>query len=625
MTLILTMGLVSAGGIMVAAYAQASAQASAQTQSNVCKGVVYDSTGEPLIGATVMVKGTTNGTSTDIDGAFSLSNVKKGATLLFSYVGMDPKEVKWDGQAIEVTLSDNESVLNELVVVGYGVQRKSDVTGSVTSVSKDRLSKLPVSNVLQAMQGATSGVTIQQSSSIPGDAPSTIVRGQNSINANSGPYVVVDGIPLNNTGGSLSDIAPNDIESIEILKDASATAIYGTNGANGVILVTTKRGKEGRAKVTYSGYVGIEDFAKKLQFCDGDQIIQRYKDYVAQNPGETMFNENVKYQNEVDNYNAGRQTDWLYDVASRTGVIQDHNVTVSGGSENAKYFVSLDYYDQKGILKGYDYKRYSIRTNLDVDVTKWLQFGTNIFIASHNRDGGRVNLLNAEAMSPWGKVYEDDGSLCIYPMYSEQLWSNPLLGTKRDDERRAWNISINGYGVLDFGNMWAPLKGLQYRLNFGYSFSPTRNSWYTGRETNDQNGTGEIKNADTQTRLVENLIYYNRDFGKHRLGVTLLAAAMRKKYSENTAHATKFVNDNLSYNNLGAGETPSVKSYADLRTTSSLMGRINYSFDSRYLFTFTVRRDGSSVFGDNNKYGTFPSVAVGWNISNEKFMEPSNS
>lgn len=306
----------------------------------------------------------------------------------------------------------------------------------MTSVSKDRLSKLPVSNVLQAMQGATSGVTIQQSSSIPGDAPSTIVRGQNSINANSGPYVVVDGIPLNNTGGSLADIDPNDIESIEILKDASATAIYGTNGANGVILVTTKRGKEGRAKVTYSGYVGIEDFAKKLQFCDGDQIIQRYKDYVAQNPGETMFNESVKYQNEVDNYNAGRQTDWLYDVASRTGVIQDHNVTVSGGSENTKYFVSLDYYDQKGILKGYDYKRYSIRTNLDVDVTKWLQFGTNIFIASHNRDGGRVNLLNAEAMSPWGKVYEDDGILCIYPMYSEQLWSNPLLGTKHDDERR---------------------------------------------------------------------------------------------------------------------------------------------------------------------------------------------
>lgn len=553
------------------ALAVPAAPQASQAGSVKVTGTVTDTNGEPLIGATVIVKGQSGGTATDVDGKFSL-NVKPGATLVVSYVGYETKEVKASASPMTITLVDNESLLDEVVVVGYGVQKKSDVTGSVTSVSKDRLSKLPVSNVLQAMQGATSGVTIQQTSSIPGDAPSTLVRGQNSINANSGPYVVVDGIPLNNTGGSLADIAPNDIESIEILKDASATAIYGTNGANGVILVTTKRGKEGRAKVTYSGYVGIEEFSKKLKFANGEQIIQRYKDYVAQNPGETMYNENVKYANEVDNYNAGVETDWVYDVASRTGVIQDHNVTVSGGTQTAKYYVSLDYLDQKGILKGYDYKRYSIRTNLDVNITKWLQFGTYTFIASHNRDGGRVNLLNAEAMSPWGKIYEEDGSLCIYPMYSEQLWSNPLLGTKRDDERRAWNVSINGYGQIDFGNIWEPLKGLSYRLNFGYSYAPTRTSWYTGRETNDQNGTGEIKNADTQTRLVENLIYYNRDFGQHRLGVTLLAAAMRKKYSENYAHATKFVNDNLSYNNLGAGETPSVGSYADLRTTSSLMG-----------------------------------------------------
>lgn len=600
--------------------------ASLQAQEYSLNGTVLDPAGEPVIGATVRTKEKpTHGVVTDIDGKFIIS-VEKGNTLEVSYVGFNTESVVISGQNdIEIKMTENSQMLDDVVVIGYGVQKKSDVTGSVTSVGKERLSKLPVSNVLQAMQGATSGVTIQQSSSIPGDAPSTLVRGQNSINANSGPYVVVDGIPINNTGGSLADIAPNDIESIEILKDASATAIYGTNGANGVILVTTKRGKEGKAKVTYSGYVGIEDFSKKLKFCDGYELIQRYKDYVAQNPGETMFNENVKYANEVDNYNAGIQTDWVYDVASRTGVIQDHNVTVSGGSNSAKYFVSLDYFDQKGILKGYDYKRYSVRTNLDIDVTKWMKFGLNSYIASHNRDGGRVNLLNAEAMSPWGKVYEEDGSLCIYPMYSEQLWSNPLLGTKRDDERRQWNISINGYGQIDFGNIWAPLKGLQYRLNFGYTYSPRRDSWYKGRATNDQNGTGRIFNAETQTRLVENLVYYNRDFGQHRLGITLLAAAMRKKYSENYGEATKFVNDILSFNNLGAGETPSVGSYADLRTTSSLMGRINYSFDSRYLFTFTVRRDGSSVFGSNNKYGTFPSVAVGWNIANEKFMEHTNS
>ena len=363
--------LLVGGSCLTALPANADVASSQAGQSGVMNvtGKVTDNKGEPLIGATVLVKGQSKGTATDIDGNFSL-NTNPGSVLVVSYVGYETKEIKASASPMTVALQDNESQLDEVVVVGYGVQKKSDVTGAVTSVGKERLSKLPVSNVLQAMQGATSGVTIQQSSSIPGDAPSTIVRGQNSINANSGPYVVVDGIPLNNTGGSLADIAPNDIESIEILKDASATAIYGTNGANGVILVTTKRGKDGRAKVTYSGYVGIEDFSKKLKFANGEQIIQRYKDYVAQNPGETMYNEDVKYANEVDNYNAGIETDWLYDVASRTGVIQDHNITVSGGSENAKYYVSFDYLDQKGVLKGYDYKRYSVRTNLDVNVTK---------------------------------------------------------------------------------------------------------------------------------------------------------------------------------------------------------------------------------------------------------------
>lgn len=275
------------------------------------------------------------------------------------------------------------------------------------------------------------------------------------------------------------------------------------------------------------------------------------------------------------------------------------------------------------MIKGYDYKRYSIRTNLDLDVTKWLKFGTNTYIASHNRDGGRANFLNAEAMSPWGKVYEEDGTPCVYPMYSEQLWTNPILGTKKDVERRVWNINLNGYAEISFGNIWKPLEGLRYRLNIGYNYSPTRNSWYNGRETNDLNGTGEVKNAETQTRLIENLIYYNRDFGAHHIDLTFLQAAMRKKYNESWAHATKFINDDLGFNNLGTGETPSVGSYADLRTTSSLMGRINYSFDSRYLLTLTVRRDGSSVFGKNNKYGTFPSVAVGWNIARESFLESS--
>lgn len=599
-------------------------EALAVNQVGVVKGKVLDSQGEPIIGATVRVDGTSVATVTDIEGNFTINNVKDGA-LTVSSVGYTSQTVKFRvGRPVTITLEEDAELLDDVVVVGYGVQKKSDVTGSVTSVNKDRLSKLPVTNVMQALQGATAGVTVVQSSSIPGDAPSTLVRGQNSINANSGPYIVVDGVPINKTGGSLNDIAPSDIESMEILKDASATAIYGTNGANGVILITTKHGKKGAPTIKYSGYFGIEDFTNKLDFCDGAQMIQRYKDYVAQNPGETMYNENVKYANEVDAYNAGTETDWVYDMASQTGIIQDHNLSVAGGGDNVNYYISADYLDQKGVLKGYNYKRYSVRTNIDAMVTKWLRIGTNTYIASHNRDGGRVNFLNAEAMSPYGKVYDEDGSYTIYPMYSESLWANPMIGTTKDAERRTWNISLNGYAEVDFGNIWKPLVGLKFKFNGGYSYAPVRNSTYTGAAANDLNGTGKIVNKETQTRTIENILTYSRDIAKHHFDLTALYASTRKKYTESTAQGTVFINDDLSFNNLGGAETATVASYADLYTTLSQMGRLNYSYDSRYLFTFTVRRDGSSVFGSNNKYGTFPSVAVGWNIARENFMEKTS-
>lgn len=594
-------------------------------QAETVKGTVLDSNGEPIIGATVIVKGNSKiGSITDLDGNFTL-NVNPGTEIEISYIGYKTQTLKATAGNMKVTLAEDDKTLNEVVVVGYGVQKKSDVTGSVTSVSKDRLEKLPVTNVLQAVQGATAGVTITQSSSIPGDAPSALVRGQNSINANSGPYIVVDGVPINKTGGSLNDIAPSDIESMEILKDASATAIYGTNGANGVILITTKHGKSGKPTIKYSGYIGFEDFSHRLKFGNGEQMLQRYKDYVAINPGETMYDENVKYANEADNFKNGKTTDWVYDEASQTGIITDHNVSVAGGADRVRYYISGDYLSQKGILKGYNYKRYSIRTNIDMDVTDYLKVGTNSYIASHNRDGGRVNFLNAEAMSPWGKEYNDDGSYCIFPMYSEQLWTNPMIGLNKKAERRLWNISINGFAEVNFGNIWKPLSGLTYKLNAGYSFAPKRENTYTGVDMNDNVGTGVIFNSDTQTYTVENILTYAKDFGKHHFDLTALYAASRKKYSESTAQGQKFINDDLGYNNLGSAETPLVKSYADLYTTISQMGRLNYSYDSRYLFTFTVRRDGSSVFGKNNKYGTFPSVAVGWNIANEAFMQNTKS
>ena len=593
-------------------------------QAGVVKGQVTDKNGEGVIGATVKVKDAATGTVTDYDGSFSL-NVQSAGTLVVSYIGYLTKEVAFTpGQTLNITIEEDATALDEVVVVGYGVQKKSDVTGSVTSINKDRLSKLPVTNVLQAVQGAAAGVTISQGSSIPGDAPSALVRGRNSINAGTGPYIVVDGVPISKSGGSLNDINPGDIESMEILKDASATAIYGTNGANGVILITTKHGKDGKPSISYNGYLGIEDFAHKMDYCNGAQITQRYKDYVAQNPGETMYNDFVKNQNEAEAQAAGRETDWLYDMVSQTGIIQDHNVTINGGAEKIKYFISGDYMSQKGVLKGFNYKRYSLRMNIDADVTDYLRIGTNSYIVSHNRDGGRVNFMMAEAMSPYGKVYEDDGSYCIYPMYTESLFFNPLRDINQDHERRQWNINLNAYAELNFGNIWKPLTGLTYKFNFGYSFVPKRENYYNGAEQNDPNGYGYIFNAETQSRTVENILTYAKDIQKHHFDITLLYASSRKKYHDNTATGAKFINDELLWHNLGGGGTQTAKSYTDLYKTVSQMGRLNYSYDSRYLFTFTVRRDGSSVFGADNKYGTFPSIALGWNIANEKFMEKAD-
>ena len=614
-----------AGGIMAFPLPTMAEQAVQNVQqAGVVKGQVTDKNGDGVIGATVKVKDAQAGTVTDYNGNFSL-NVQKAGTLVVSYIGYLTKEIAFTpGQTLNITIEEDATALDEVVVVGYGVQKKSDVTGSVTSINKDRLSKLPVTNVLQAVQGAAAGVTISQGSSIPGDAPSALVRGRNSINAGTGPYIVVDGIPISKSGGSLNDINPGDIESMEILKDASATAIYGTNGANGVILITTKHGKEGKPSVSYNGYVGFETFAHKMDFCDGQQITQRYKDYVAQNPGETMYNDFVKNQNEADAQAAGRETDWLYDMVSQTGIIHDHNVTVNGGAEKIKYFISGDYMSQKGVLKGFNYKRYSMRMNIDADVTDYLRIGTNSYIVSHNRDGGRVNFMMAEAMSPYGKVYEDDGSYCIYPMYTESLFFNPMRDINQDHERRQWNINLNAYAELNFGNIWKPLTGLTYKFNFGYSFVPKRENYYNGAEQNDPNGYGYIFNAETQSRTVENILTYAKDIQKHHFDITLLFASSRKKYHDNTATGAKFINDELLWHNLGGGGTQTAKSYTDLYKTVSQMGRLNYSYDSRYLFTFTVRRDGSSVFGADNKYGTFPSVALGWNIANEKFMEKAD-
>lgn len=604
----------------------------AQNGSYTIKGTVTDDKAIPLPGATVKVAGSTQGTVTDVSGVFTLT-LTGPATLNVSFIGLGSKEVQVSSSTpnITVALIDNGKQLNDVVVVGYGTQKRSDITGSITSVPKQRLAQLPVTNVLQAIEGSVPGVNVTTTSSIPGRQPSVTIRGENSITASGGPFIVVDGIPLSKSGGSLNDINPNDIASIEVLKDASSAAIYGANGSQGVILVTTKRGTTGKPVIRYTGYAGYENLGHILKPRDPAAFTQKFLDYQSQNNLQQQFPEPVYNNTERANYAAGRTVDWVKE-ATQQGFMQDHNVSVSGGSENIKYFISGDYLKQKGVVKGYQYNRASLRSNLDVNVTSFLTVGTNLYFANNNYDGGRANLLNATAMSPYGNLYNTNGTYTIFPMFPEQLYVNPLLGLTTDQINRSVNISGNGYAEVKFGGI---LKGLKYRLNAGYNFIPTRTNSYSGREANTPLGAASAVNSETNSYTIDNLLYYTRDFGKHHIDFTGLYTATQRKYYISGIAGSGYINDELSFNQIGIGATISGAtvsgstgnfsgSYSDRYALNSQMARVVYSYDSRYVFTGTVRRDGSSVFGANtSKNGVFPAAAVAWNVSNESFMKSS--
>jgi TonB-linked SusC/RagA family outer membrane protein len=564
-------------------------------------------------------------TQTDQNGQFSLQ-VPADAVVVFTSVGYDPQEVPVRGHpSMDVHLLVSNKEMNEVIVVGYGTQKRSDVTGAVSSMPKNRLSELPVTNVLQALEGSVAGVTVTNTSAVPGATPAVLIRGQNSITANSGPYIVVDGIPLSKSGGGINDINPNDIASMEILKDASAVAIYGTNGANGVILITTKRGTTGKPVIRYNGYTGTENIAHLLKPRDAASYVQKYADYLKQ-VGQAQTNP-VPNANELANYNAGKTTDWIKE-ATHQGLIQDHNLSISGGTKDVHYFISGEYMKEKGSIKGYQFHRASVRSNLDINVTDFLTVGASAFFANNNYDGGRANLLLATAMSPYAQEYNPDGTYATYPMLPELLYVNPLISLYAASVNHSTNLNGNGYAEVKFGGV---LKGLKYRLNAGYTYLPTGVYGYTGRNDNTPLGFASTKNSETNSYTLENLVTYNRDWNKHHIDFTGLYSAQQRKYFVDAFSASGFVNDLLSYNNIGAGATVSAAStgsglpngsYSDKYNLNSQMGRINYSYDSRFLLTVTARRDGSSVFGANTtKYGVFPSVAVGWNISNEAFMK----
>lgn len=583
------------------------------------KGTVKGEGGSPLSGVTVTVKDSKIGTKTNVSGEYQL-NAPEGATLVFSYVGYVQQSISAGSKSvINVTLLIDEGKyqMNEVVVVGYGTQKRSDITGSVTSVPKERLAGLPVTNVLSAIQGTTAGINVSSTSSVPGSSPSVLVRGVNSINAGTGPLTVIDGVPFSNLGGSMNDINPNDIASIEILKDASAVAIYGTRGSSGVILITTKRGKTGEPTIRYSVYGGPEYQVKNLHPMSGPEYTEKYLEFLRQG-NRPVANPPVPNQYEVENYNAGTTVDWLKEI-SQSGSIQDHNLSISGGTEKIKYFVSGAYQKQKGVLKGYQFTRASVRSNLDATVTSWLTAGTSLFFANSNADGGTVSYSSALQMSPYGRIREQNGDYTIFPMFGETLFKNPLLGLNQDVNNRDKNLNGTFYAEVKP----AFIPGLKYRVNGNYTFQPTKDDSYAGPDAGDTfSGTAEIRKEETEGWLLEHILSYNKDWNDHHFDVTALYGAQEKIYTRLNVKGTTFVNDDLSFNNIGAAGAVVPTSLYSREAMVSQMGRLNYAYKSKYLLTATVRRDGFSAFGSaTSKYGTFPSIALGWNISNESFLK----
>lgn len=581
-------------------------------------GRITDEAGEPLVGASVVLEGTTKGAMTDAEGRFSLDidESERNGTLVVSFVGFEQMRVPLAGRTtVEVTMKEN-AALQEVIVVGYGTQKKSDITGSVASVSRERLDQLPNNNILQALQGAMPGLQINTNAGgAEGNNQSILIRGRGSITASNSPLIIVDGIPYE---GGISELVPTDIESIEILKDASAAAIYGSRGSNGVILVTSKSGKSGQLKVTYDGFYGIQQIANRPDLLSAEEFYQ-FKRSRLNIPATSMT------PSEEAVYQSGKSANW-YDLLTQQGSRNQQTLAVSGGSNNAKYYFGGTYLDVQGVAVNDRFRRYSVKSNLDFALTRWLSIGSSTLLSVQDRSGLPGDFagdLGANYMNPLTTPYNDDGTLTIYAWPEYNLAGNPLsptLATNKDNSYRIFSSN--------FAKITVPfIKGLSLRFNGGVELENTNRLTYYGRNTREgfeNRGSAETYNAVDRNFTVENILYYNREWNRHTVGFTALYGAQHVDFDRHQLEGVGFPTDALTNYQMAQATllTPSSANFG--RNLLSQMLRLNYGFAGRYLLTVTARRDGYSGFGTDRKYGLFPSLALGWNIARERFMEKAD-
>lgn len=591
-------------------------------QNITVKGTVKDSKGEPMIGVNVKEVGTQNGTITNFDGKYELKVSEKGS-LNLSFIGYIPQIVPVAGKKqIDVTMEEETKNLEEVIVVGYGTQRKEAVTGSVASVKGDIMREIPTQNISQSLQGRVAGVEMSQTSSKPGAEMQIRIRGTRSLTASNDPLVVLDGIPF---AGNISDINPNDIKSIDILKDASATAIYGSRGANGVLLVTTNKGQSSqKAKLTYNGYYGTSQVFSKIDMMTGDE-------FAAMRAAANMTAYKTNSADEIE----GTNTDWQ-DLFYKTGTMQSHDIGVSGGTTGGSYTFGIGYYKNEGVVPMEGYSRLSMRGSLDQEIGKIFRIGfttnSNYNVTESASTGGMYQVLQ---MSPLLNPYNADGSwkrtVDMPADKGQWIYTRETIKANKD----LMLSQTKGFGSYNtvYGEVKVPgVEGLKYRVNVGLNFRKTTGGAYTGTGINNASETNpsfaSVSNSLRTNWAVENLLTYDRTFAdKHQVNAVAMYSAEETLYNSSRMTA-KGVAANFQWYNLGMtdGERsilPGDQKY-EKSGLLSYMGRVMYSYDSRYMISATVRSDGSSRLAPGHQWHTYPALSLGWNVKKEQFMENAN-
>jgi TonB-dependent starch-binding outer membrane protein SusC len=592
------------------------------------KGIVKDDAGLPVPGATVVIKGTSNYTVTDLNGEFNLAASKAYPfSILFNLVGYQREEIEVYEpleEDVEVSLK-LDHVLNEIIVVGYGTQKKSDLTGAVASVPEQLLQQ-PVSSMDRMLQGAVAGVQVTPTSGQPGGGVSIRIRGGSSITGGNEPLYVIDGFPITTSSSAagtitgaevnpLSTINPNDIESIDILKDASATAIYGSRGANGVVIITTKKGKVDTNTISYDASVGVQSLRKKIDLIHAQEFAALRNEALYDTNPSLGANQYLS-QEQIDALGEG--TDWQ-DEAFQQAVVQNHQISLSGGSAKTRYYVSGNYFNQDGIIRNTDFQRLTGRVNLDIDVSEKLNIGTNLTLSKSNANIAPTGIVTALLiMPPTATVYDDNGGYTLRNPF-ENILSNPIASlneqVNQTGTKRLLGTTFGAYTIAD---------GLLLKVSFGADVSDIRENRYLptiiyeGSLVGGEAGVGFVNSASW---LNENTLNYNKEIGKHNFSGVLGFTQQEDTREVLRTGVRNFVSDHFEFDNLESGGTP-LRPYSRKITAGllSYLGRINYSYDDRYLLTLGLRSDGSSRFGENNKWGYFPSAAISWKITNEKFF-----